>query len=254
MTISQPHVGILVPSTTNLRDWDTFRETILYNVFFKTFLTTYDKEDYYYTIYLTIDDDDKVFSKEEEKEKIHRFIKIMRNVELKFVYTTGIQKGWVTHMWNRAFQQAYDDGCDYFFQCGDDIQFLNKGWVKESIKSLSKHNNIGLTGPIDSGRSQHIGCRPGESRFIQTQAFLARSHMEIFGFLFPPEIKNWFCDDWITKVYYNTGKFYIIDKYINNVGGTPRYNIVGSLQQNDPTKLLCDELINEHARKLSHFR
>ena len=25
--------------------------------------------------------------------------------------------------------------------------------------------------------------------------------MEIFGFYYPPEIINWYCDDWITEVY-----------------------------------------------------
>ena len=29
-------------------------------------------------------------------------------------------------MWNVLFKQAYDDGCDYFYQCGDDIEFKTK--------------------------------------------------------------------------------------------------------------------------------
>ena len=41
-------------------------------------------------------------------------------------------------MWNRAFKIAYDDKCDYFLQCGDDIHFLEKDWVKDSIKILEK--------------------------------------------------------------------------------------------------------------------
>ena len=36
---------------------------------------------------------------------------------------------------------------DYFFQCGDDIQFLQPSWVKQSIYALRINNNVGLTGP-----------------------------------------------------------------------------------------------------------
>ncbi len=41
----------------------------------------------------------------------------------------NIKKGHLTAMWNRLFKKAYQEGCDYFYQCGDDIQFLDKGWV-----------------------------------------------------------------------------------------------------------------------------
>ena len=34
-------------------------------------------------------------------------------------------------MWNHLFHNAYEDNCDYFFQCGDDIMFTTKNWVKD---------------------------------------------------------------------------------------------------------------------------
>ena len=49
--------------------------------------------------------------------------------------------------------------------------------------------------------------------------------MELFGYFFPEEIKNWFCDDWITKVYYPT-YYYQIENTILNIGGPPRYEVV----------------------------
>ena len=52
-------------------------------------------------------------------------------IDLKFITSSGIEKGWVTKMWNRAFKMAYDDGCDYFYQCGDDMQFKTKGWIND---------------------------------------------------------------------------------------------------------------------------
>ena len=72
----------------------------------------------------------------------------MQNVDIQFISSNGIQPGYVTHMWNKAFK-LHMTSFDYFFQCGDDIQFLQPSWVKQSIYALRINNNVGLTGPID---------------------------------------------------------------------------------------------------------
>ena len=76
----------------------------------------------------------------------------MKNIEIQFITSTGIPKGHVTLMWNRAFKQAYEENCDYFFQCGDDIKFLTIGWVDQCIEKMQQNNNLGLTGPLDYDR------------------------------------------------------------------------------------------------------
>ena len=38
----------------------------------------------------------------------------------------NIEKGYVTLMWNKIFEEAYYNNCDYFYQCGDDISFKTK--------------------------------------------------------------------------------------------------------------------------------
>ena len=91
--------------------------------------------------------------------------------------------------WNIIFLKAYQDSCDYFYQCGDDINFKTSGWINDSISILEQHNNIGLTGPINN------------NNYILTQAFVSRKHMEIFGYFFPENIINWGCDDWYNFVY-----------------------------------------------------
>ena len=35
----------------------------------------------------------------------------------------------ITGAWNKGIYKAYDDGCEYFFQCGDDIIFLTKKYL-----------------------------------------------------------------------------------------------------------------------------
>ena len=107
-----------------------------------------------------------------------------------------------------------------------------------------------MTGPLDYDR-WHSGpnSRPGGFRFIQTQSFVSRKHMEIFGFYFPPEIKNWYCDDWMTNVY-SPKYFYMIHCFVKNAGGTPRYEVIGSLNHNDPIRKKCFELVEKHKKLL----
>ena len=86
----------------------------------------------------------------------------------------------MTEIWNRLFKIAYEEGNDYFYQCGDDIYFNSKynkrqlKWLDICIDKLKKNNNIGVTSPI---------CWPNNK--ILTQTLVSRKHMEIFGFYFP---------------------------------------------------------------------
>ena len=188
-------IGILIPSTSKGREWNSYKETYLYYLTLKTFLITYDQE-HTYNFYIGIDKNDKIYDNEKEKGQLKRFISIMKNVDIEFMYMDGIEKGHLTIMWNRLFKKAYDDNCDYFFQCGDDIDFKTKGWVNACIETLKKSNGIGMVGPMNN------------NAFILTQSFVSRKHMELFGFYFPEEIINWYCDDWINDVYKNINAFF----------------------------------------------
>jgi len=246
-------IGILIPSTTKGLNCKSYKDTYLYKLFLKSFIKSYDKKygekDIHYTIYVVVDDDDEIYSNEFEKQKIISFIKLVKNVSIQFISSNGIDKGWVTKMWNKAFKKAYDDGCDYFYQCGDDIEFLDKEWVIDCIKAMERHKNTGITGPIDWGREQHK-MMVGYGKFILTQTFVSRKHMEIFGFYFPEEIKNWFCDDWITYVYVSKHKYWPIQKRIFNKGGDPRYEPDGKGEEFQPMAKKCLNLVNKYNKLL----
>ena len=211
-------IAILIPSTSKNRDWPSYKDSYLYQKTIKTFLATYDKE-HNYRFYIGIDEFDRIYDNERVKNEIIRFISVMKNVELEFVYMTNIPKGHLTIMWNRLFEKSYRDGYDYFFQCGDDIEFKTKGWVNDCIAALNKSGKVGVAGPINNNVR------------ILTQSFVSRKHMELFGYYFPPEIINWCCDDWINDVYKRIGAFYPLSEHsCMNVGGEPRYAI-----NNDPS-------------------
>lgn len=182
------------------------RETYLFNLTLKTFLATM-TPGHTYVFYIGYDADDPIFSKKIEQDYLNIFRPMVSFRWIEMVDPPGH----LTKMWNRLFRRAYDDGMDYFFQCGDDIFFKTRGWVEESIKVLQQHHGIGLTGPDNQNR-------------ILTQSFVSRRHMAIFGSYFPESILNWGCDDWYNWVY--EGYLYPLQGHVcTNEGGRPRYVI-----------------------------
>ena len=211
-------IALLVITTSNKRDnWKCIKDSYLYNMTVKTFLLTYDKE-HAYKFYIGIDQGDRIFDSPDNQATLTNFTKVFPNVEFEFfVYNNTVSKGHCTLMWNILFKKAYNDSFDYFYQCGDDINFSTKGWINDSIVVLKNNNDIGLTGPVNNNNR------------ILTQSFVSRKHMDIFGWYFPEEIKNWCCDDWYNLVYSPNYLYPLNDHYASNNGGNPRYDI-----NNDP--------------------
>jgi hypothetical protein len=206
-------VGCIIPATSKGRIWSKIEESYLYQATLKSFVLTYDKE-HQYIFYIGIDKNDPIYDTDYNKEKLRKFCSVMKNMEIEFIYMDGIAKGHLTVMWNRLFEKAFKDECDYFFQCGDDIEFKTKKWVNDCIDTLQQSGDIGLVGPINNNPR------------ILTQSFVSRKHMELFGYYFPPEIINWFCDDWINEVYKGINHFYPLQNHLCiNIGGNPRYDI-----------------------------
>ena len=209
-------IGLIIPVTSNKRDWKTIEETYLYNYTLKTFLLTYNKNlPYKHCFYIGYDAGDKIFDNMENQNKFIRFINIMKNVSIEFICLDhSIPKGHVTIMWNQLFKYAYDEGCDYFVQIGDDIKFKTNNWLFDCVSTIQNKNNIGMAGPVSNNTR------------ILTQSVVSRKHMEIFNYYFPPSIKNWFCDDWLNEVYNSKNMLYVLNyHYCENAGGEPRYNI-----------------------------
>tara|TARA_Y100000748_G_scaffold273422_1_gene247912 strand:+ start:49 stop:792 length:744 start_codon:yes stop_codon:yes gene_type:complete len=218
-------IAIIIPCTSNGREWTNFKDTYLFNLTLKTFILSYDKE-HIYTFYLGIDRNDKIFDDKNIQQEIGRFLKVMKNINVKFIYLDDVSKGHLTKMWNILFDIAYKENNDYFFQCGDDIVFKTKGWVNDCIKILQKHGGIGLVGPINNNVR------------LLTQCFVSKKHYEIFGYFFPNEIINWCCDDWINDVYKPDYFFPLNNHFCSNDGGRPRYIINNDKEFNGMPSLI----------------
>jgi hypothetical protein len=214
--MSSYKVSLLIPTTSRGRDeWLTIKDTYLYKLSLKTFLKTLDKLNTY-MVYIGYDANDRIFDSETTHDEIRRFTQVFPNVSFQFIRYENIQKGHLTKMWNVLYKTAYDDDCDYFYQCGDDIAFKTDGWVNDSIQALIQNNNVGISGPLNNNSA------------ILTQAMFSRKHMEIFGWLFPEEIINWCCDDWYNNVYRPNFFCPLKSHFCSNDGGVPRYDINGN--------------------------
>lgn len=216
-------VAFTIPTTSNGKEWASIEETYLYTILLPSLEGM--KEDI--VIYMGYDSDDKLYSKillPTQYEKI----------KIEWIPFDNTYKGKPCHIWNDLSKKAFELH-DYVFCCGDDIQLdSNKNWLQVFIEHLQKNNNIGYS----SGWSNNDQ--------IPTQFLFHKKHFEIFEFIYPPAIHNWYCDDFIYGLYGKFGNWLKEYKHLN-LGGTPRYN-----PNND--KKLCEILIRRHKKQLNKYQ
>jgi len=223
-------VAFLVPIKMD----DSSDDLLIYDVLIPSLLKTLNRC-YQYTIYVGIDNGcKKVFDSKKTELNIDSGIKLeVISVE----FSSNVQKGHLTKMWNILFSRAFDDGCDYFYQCGDDIVFSGNGWLEESISYLEKNKGYGVSGP----------AYKSYKKILLTQSLVSRVHMEVFSSYFPEKIINWFCDDWITNVYKRMGGLYVLpNHFLENTGGVPKYNV-------DRDKLIYDACVNRGVNEIASY-
>tara|TARA_R110000796_G_scaffold115376_2_gene227299 strand:+ start:4103 stop:4843 length:741 start_codon:yes stop_codon:yes gene_type:complete len=211
-------VAVLIPATSLRRDWSEFKDTDLFRNVFKSFFTTYDLN-HNYTFYIGIDEDDKLYNNETVIKEIKKFISVMKNSEIKIIKFNKNYKGKPTHIWNELYEISLNEN-DFFLQVGSDIEFVDKNWCECMINILKENNEIGVVGLTDLGRYEI-----NKNDTLLTQTMVSKRHHEIFGFYFPYEIENWFCDNWIGDIYDRYGRKFIVNQRILNLGGEPRYDI-----------------------------
>mmetsp|Transcript_15732 Transcript_15732/g.23650 ORF Transcript_15732/g.23650 Transcript_15732/m.23650 type:complete len:493 (-) Transcript_15732:271-1749(-) len=87
---------------------------------------------------------------------------------------------------------AYDMGAEFLYRVNDDVEF-RENWSKAFAGALMRLSKpYGVVGPFVRGKDNRI----------LTVDFVHRLHLEVFGMnYYPPELTDWWMDDWITNVY-----------------------------------------------------
>lgn len=202
---NEKKIAFCIPSTTNLRNWNDISETYLYTILLPSIIQL--SEEYNIKLFIGYDHDDKLYSNVILPNKY-------QNIEIDWTPFTDC-KGNPCKIWTDLCKKCIDQGYDYYMVCGDDIRFdPNKDWLNIFIEQLKKNNNIGYS----AGYSNND--------LIPTQFLFHKNHYEIFGWIFPPQIKNWQCDNFIYNIYNNEHINYgnWLKEYKHyNIGGEPRY-------------------------------
>ena len=217
----------LIPTTTKHTNWTVAEDTHLYRIFFRSL--TQHRPDAISTIYLGFDFDDKIYSLKSERDKFEKFGFKIKWIQHGAKMTPPTARGDVVSIWNHL--GSISDS-NYLMIIGDDILFPNdKNWLTLFKKMLLKNNNWGWSAGYSNNDK------------IATQFLIHRKHIDYFGWVYPPALKNWYCDDFMFQIYPEGLRGWRKDYPLLNCGGQPRY-----IPEND--KFLCDKLIKRHQKDL----
>lgn len=240
----QYNIAFIIPTTSNKRNYKECKDMDFFNILYDSFLKTAKRENYSYSFYLGYDDDDIFYTNNLEKIKAH--FTSFRNDDKLFLIPMKNLKGKVGQIWTKlAFEAAEKN--DFLYQIGDDINLLTSGWEDIFISYLKSVNYIGAVGPCDINNISLI-----------TQSFVHIKHLKIFNYYFPPEIDNWYVDNWINDIYPAKLMTYI---KVKNSGGPPRY-VINNNKENflkildrDKEKLLkILDKDSKNNQKMSHMK
>lgn len=213
-------IALLVPviSTTER----SIHELPIFTLLIPSLLETLDDSGFTYTLFLGPDKGDAMYDTEANLNAIRRkFAEMTKDfpVTLQVHAMTGNQ-GAPCWAWNQLASLAFNQSFDYLYQVNDDLYMETAGWASEFVRELRRNDNVGVVGPMDSNHAP-----------ILTQSFVHRTHYDIFRSYFPVEFRNWYSDDWITKVY-PVGEMRKLTRIrVRNGGSGQRYpkHMVGDL-------------------------
>jgi hypothetical protein len=218
-------IAFLIPATTNQREWSDIMETDLY-MFLCQSLEINPPQGVEITLMIGYDHDDKLYSVFENRQK---FRALFTQFKIEWHEYDASYKGKPTWIWNSLGDIAINKGFEWMKALGSDIVIpKDRGWVCKMINDLKKTNKIGYS----AGDS-------GNPNLPMTQFLIHKTHIQTFGWIFPPLIWNYFCDDFLNELYPKKYIHYSPELKLLNLGGTPRYN-----PKQD--RKLCDMLLKRH--------
>lgn len=141
-----------------------------------------------FVLLVAFDENDRFLDDTEERMHV-AFQQELPNLHVYFIRL--IRTGSVAMIWNVMYDIAMRSGARYFYQLNDDIHFKTHDWPDAFMSAIDAQEGHGVVGPNDV----HRKCN------LLTQNFVGLGHWDIFGFLFPPDFRNWWSDNWIGALY-----------------------------------------------------
>jgi hypothetical protein len=185
-------VCILVPVTSRKQDWKRLEDTFLYKMPLSSLAKTCEPEKFSYTVFVGYDAGDAFFDNPTTLTSIEQWMKAnmpFASLATRLFVNELRKPGPIMNFLSR---EAYNDKCDFIYRINDDTELLTP-WTSAFVNALRgfKPPLRGVVGPT---------CNEGQVSIL-THDFVHRSHLDIFPTHYPPELTDWWLDDWITNVY-----------------------------------------------------
>jgi hypothetical protein len=205
------HAGLIaigLSVTSRGTDMKSASDSPAFRVLFPSFFSTASNSGHTYTFYVGFDKGDPLYDTEDGRAEFRAKFNQMSDehdivkpgLVMKAFVGTDHAPSWVIC---NLMQMAYNDGAEYLFQVNDDSQLVGSGWERAMAHVLATNPtwpNLGATGPTDTKWRNGLKGVYGNDGLL-THAFVHRTHLDIHGRFFPAAFKNWWSDNWITKVY-----------------------------------------------------
>lgn len=190
VNLTQPKVCVLIPATSMGQPWQTIDDSFLVNVCLPSILKTSESEKYQYVTYVGFDSGDSFFDNATTTSALYEWAN-QSHMELRLLdfFNPMHKPGPVM---NLLAAVAYREHCDFTFRINDDTEMLGE-WTTPFIQALLSFDPPlrGVVGPT---------CHEGNTAIL-THDFVHRTHMNVFGNHYPPQLTDWWLDDWISLVY-----------------------------------------------------
>lgn len=235
-------IGILIPMTSKNQKWQVLGDCDFFNIFLPSFLRTREEEKFEYKFYIGVDSDDDFFTSQLDLFKLR-----LRPQDKIFVKDfSGNPCGY----WNFLLKEAYNDGCDYFQQFGDDIQIISNFWTSYYTDILKNNDGLGVVGGCDF--NFWLGRIMNNEIGIVENCMISKRHFEMLGYFFHPKFKTWWSDDWISRTYYNICFTSPEIKFIN-INRVGDHNPNSRYRQNNNDKNYLEDAVSESQKKIYEY-
>jgi len=207
------NIAILVPVCSRGQNYNNLSSVPFINYLYPSFIRH--RENYNYTFYIGYDSTDEFY-----KNNINKLSEICKDIDINIIELNNCEHK-PAKAWNILFKTAIED-CDYFYQIGDDVD-IQDNWTSVFVDLLKGNNNIGVVGAchLDNYRQRINAGKPA----VIENAFVHKTHYQIFGTFFDERIDNWFCDNWITEIYKPKYSIHNVELFVKNMVVDGRYNI-----------------------------
>jgi hypothetical protein len=200
------NIVFIIPSTSRNCDYKNTNDSVLLNIFYDS-IKNFDITQYKFII--GFDDDDEFYL-----NNINELKSLLPN-NFFFHFYNNYDKSYSCIVNQLANSAINEYNAEYLFLAADDLYFHKLDFLDNFVSFIRTNNNLALGQPIDKTNisfthrdeyNQKVG--------ICTHPFIHKNHVNYLGYLIPPTIKNWFCDNWITILYRSIGRVITSDDYV----------------------------------------